>query len=314
MTHIFFSIIVLFSLFVLIFLVVNDFSTDAVMFLYPAVGAILASAFFAYKSIWIDAPSPIVSEFTVGVMYDADSVKIHSMYEPLTSEMDRDTRDFRGYTTINNALRYNVFKKLDLKNYLKPNSDNYVDPNKILEIVEFSILYWLSQYVDLSVGYEGTYSLMVGSGGGGGGPTQKLVPSKVDFSNRKNIFISTMGLSLELPKGAKITLGKTPGVFTISTPHSIIKFKAPGFNRSRFETAVTPLGTTIRERNGISIVSKTPNLSIYGFQFSTTFQQNSFMRMSDQSKTEKRWLDNLRERLTTEFSFERLRSIYIESL
>jgi hypothetical protein len=314
MTYLFFALILLFTLSVSGFLWVNDFSNDTIDFLFPAAGAVLASFFLAYKTVWIDAPPDDISKITIGVMHDSATGQIYSMYRPKVSDSNYDSRDFRGYHEIETVLLRNSFKELKLEEQLKNSSDNNsASERAIFDLVEFSILNWLSMHLDLKIGYEGTYSQMVSGSGGGGSWSQTLESASIDVTDRNNELISAAEYSPHLPKGGKVTFLKSPGSFVLSTPHSRISFEISGGSWESFSQSVTPLSKIIKQRYGLPIDKDTPNFGIHGIQYNITFSQIPYKRMSEQSKLEKRWLDRLKERIYTEFYFENLRKFYLSN-
>lgn len=317
MVILFLIIIVSFAGIATYYLYANDFNSETLAVIFPAVGAILLSIYLGFKSVRIDAPEPQINHVNIAILHDWDSGNIYSMRFHTASDTLEMSNKFRGLYKIDTYKFYDEFKDMDVWKYLKNkySDEPHGNESTLRSLLEYAVLDWFSQ-PEIIPGYQdhGTIYLLQGSGGGGSLPTN-VVPVKVSHDkNEWNSFLRAREITLNLPKGSTISRNKpnhTDIGFTINTKHSTIKVRIMGRAGSRFEEAIGPVGQKIRDF--LSLPEKTPSLWVHGFQVEIETKQKAFSRFSNQAKVEKTWLERVRTTFKEDFSWDLLRKYYATS-
>jgi len=313
----FLLIIVSFAVLAIIYLYANDFSSETLPIMFPAVGAILLSMYLGFKSVRIDAPEPQIKHVNIAILHDWDSGNIYSMRFRTASDTLEMSNKFRGLDKIDTYKFYNEFKDLDVWKYLKTKRSDETHGNEstLMSLLEYAVLDWFSQ-PEIIAGYQdyGTIYLLQ-SGGGGGSMPSNLTPVKVSHGKTEwNSFLRARDIKLLLPKGSTLSRNKPNhlGVdFAIKTKHSTIKLSIMHRGGGRFEEAIDPIGQKIR--NLFSLPQKTPSLWVHGFKVEIKTMQKAFYRFSDQAKIEKSWLEQVMTKFEDDFSWDLLRKYYATS-
>jgi len=313
----FLLVIVSFAVLAALYLKANDFNSETLAVIFPAVGAILLSTYLGFKSLWIDAPEPEINDVNIAILHDWDSGNIYSMRFHTASDSIEMFNKFRGLDKIDTYKFYNEFKDMDVWKYLKNEYSEQPHGNEstLRSLLEYAVFDWLSQ-PEFFPGYEdhGTIYLIQGCAGAGSIPTN-VVPVKVSREkNEWNSFLRARDITLNLPKGSTLSRNKpnhTDIGFTINTKHSTIKVRIMPAAGGRFEEALDPVGRKIR--NFLSLPERTPSLWVHGFRAEIETKQKAFSRFSDQAKIEKTWLERVRTRFEKDFSWDLLRKYYAAS-
>ena len=314
MVIIFLLVILAFALLTTIYLNKNDFNTETLPVLFPAVGAILLSIYLGFKSVRIDAPYPETKKVTIAVLHDCSNGNVHSMIVHTFSDAMERGNKFKGLHKINEYKIFNDFKDMDVWNSLKTKSTE--DPTDqvitILNLIEYAVLDWFSQPENFA-GYQDAGNIYLIHGGGGGGFIPKNLVSVTvrRDKNEWNPFLLARDIELRLPKGSALYREKPnqPRIeFAINTKQSTIKVSVKDRASSRFEQTIGPVGEKIRSM--LSLPERTPSLWVHGFRVEIQTRQKAFSRFSNQAKIEKNWLETVMTKLEQDFSWDLLRKHY----
>lgn len=310
---IFFSaLIVLFAILSAMYVFANDFAHETLEILFPAVGAILLSVYLGFKAIYLDAPPPTTFNVSIAVLHDSEQGLIRGM-SPRSIEHIR-FNEFRGAHLLDTLLLYNDFKQQDFAAVLRNASLESQSPAQALirNFIEYALLMWLGN-PDVSVGYQPGQTLhLISSIGGGGRVESDLVRSRITGGrNNRNPLLETRPIDVLLPKGSEIVRSDDlPLTFQITTPHTTIAFRYSGESA---ELLGRPFGKEVRRiYAALNIPDEISTLHMLGVNIEITARQNLVRRYSRQAKAEAIWIERLKEQIQKDFSWEKLRALYVE--
>jgi hypothetical protein len=304
---IFSIIIALFTVVASYYLYKNDFNSETLAIIFPAIGAIMFSGYLGYKSVWIDAPAPAKSKTNIALLLDLKSGEINPILPTGMDAADLTFR-FRGLKKIGEYRAYNAFKNInDWEKLKKVDEDDRI----VLDLLEYAIFDWFAQDYT-SIGYEdrGAITMLGGAGLDGGGVRVDLIPTSVSSRNEWNPFIKAKEIKLRLSKGSKIKRDKAdPFInFTIETPHSLVTIRVLAVGGTGWYVAGDALGKKIGRV--LFLPEHTPGLWMLGIRIEIETSQKAFSRYSDQAKLEAIWLKRIPELFEEDFSWDKLRSYY----
>jgi len=312
MTVTFLVLIILFAISASYYLVKNDFNSETLSVLFPAVGAIVLSLYLGVKTIWIDAPAPNVSRTNIVLLHDFENGALHSMVHLMPTDSSQFSLKFWGLKKLLEYRVHEEFKDLPEWGTLKKETGNG-GGKTIGDIIEFTIFDWLSQQKNL-IGYidMGTVVSLQGASQSGSLP-QGLTAVAISKGDAEwNPFIKAKGISLLLPKNSTLTRNEREGPFlhfVIDTPHSSIEFRISSKSIGQFARSFEPLAQKIRSI--LKLPEHTPSLYVVSMPVEITTKLKPFSRFSDQAKIESEWLDNVGNLFETDFSWDLLREQYL---
>lgn len=311
MAYIFFGLILLFAGISATYLFANDFASETLEILFPAIGAILLSGYLGFKSIYLDAPQPVKFSVSIAVLHDFAHGKIQGMAPQHLPRLN----EFRGAELLDTLPLYNDFKQQDISGMLR---DVFPVPNSrarnlIEHFVEYALLSWLCN-ADVLVGYTPTHAHRLINGGGGGGslPMDLLVATPITGgSNNPNPLLQASPLKIPLPKGSKVVRsGDRPIAFQITTPHTTLSFRYSGGGMESINRPIGKEAELIYSALGLS--NTATQVQMLGINIEVTVTQSPFSRHSREAKAEAEWVNRLKEQIEKDFSWERLRALYAE--
>lgn len=311
MAIIFSIIIALFSVAAFYYLYINDFNSETLAVIFPAIGAILFSGYLGYKSVWIDAPVPVTSRINIVLLQDTNSGRINTMIWPTSMGHPELDFKFRGLQKMEEYQSRSAFKKLDVWEKLKKHNVEGND-RVLIHLLEYAIFDWLAQSYT-SVGYvdRGNMTTLTGASQFSGAVPIELEPVSVGLGeNEWNPFIKVQDIKLMLPKGSKVRRDKLygPFSFSIETPHSTITIRILGYSGGSYFLSFDTLGQKIRK--SLFLPDYTPGLQTFATSIEIETSQKVFSRYSDQAKLEATWLKRIPEVFEEDFSWDKLRNFY----
>ena len=313
MAYVFFGLILLFAGTSAIYLFANDFASETLEILFPAVGAILLSGYLGLKSIYLDAPKPVKFSVPIAVLHDFAHGQIRGMAPHSIHHLPR-FNEFRGADLLDTLPLYNDFKQQGFSEVLRDVSQEPNSPAEILieHFVEYALLRWLCN-PDVSIGYiPGHVSRLINSSGGGGGLRGDLVETPISGgTNDPNPLLQVSPLKIPLPKGSKVIRSDDRRLaFQIATRHTTISFRLSG---GGMEALDQPIGNEAgRIYSALGLPEKVSKTRMLGINIEVTATQSPFKRYSRQAKAEANWIDRLKVQIEKDFSWDRLRALYTE--
>lgn len=309
---IFFSLLWGFAIACTYYLWTNSFAKETLEVIFPVVGAILLSMYLGFKSIKVDAPDSKRFGTSVAVLVDKEAGIVRGMAPRSLKYLTR-FQEFRGAELIDELPLYDSFKELDLPRTLRETSGNPRGPAEILiaQLLEYAILTWLTN-PDMLVGSEatGTTQLINAVGAGYGIPSDLVQVQASNGPAEANTLMKAREIKLMLPKGSRVTRvnGDRPAV-KIETGHSTIQITMPGYT---LENLGPPVGTdAMRIYKALVLPASPKNVFLYGFRVRLEASQNPFFRFSKQAKKEATWIDRIESQFERDFSWSRLRALYV---
>lgn len=312
MAILFLILVILFALAASYYLYKNDFNSETLGVIFPAVGAILFSVYLGVKSIWIDVPIHVNSRTNIVLLQDSKNGKIDAMIWPVDMGSSELVFKFRGLKKIGEYQIYNAFKDMSEWKKLKKH-DAEADDRVIINLIEYAIFDWFTQPYT-SVGYvdRGAITMLGGAASQSGAVPVDLESVSVGLGeNEWNPFIKAQDIKLRLPKGSKVKRNKIDGPFlkfSIETPHSTIDIHIFGRSGGTYSMSLDALGQKIRKT--LLLHEYTPDLLMFGMPVEIETSQKAFSRYSDQAKLEAAWLKRIPEVFEEDFSWDKLRSFY----
>lgn len=319
MVTLFFISIWVFAVLTSWYLIKNDFSADTIEIIFPAIGAILFSAYLGYKAVAIDPPKIHSQSTPVALLVDWGSGSLSTMVRLRLQDRIEKMNQFSGLHDINNLFLYDVFKPLKLSNALSAKSTNELDKvnERELDILEYSLFSWLGK-LEQFYAFQPAPIVYGISGTGGGGAVHNI-----DLSKIPNISIESIGLenplqnaqsvTLKLPEGSKAVRSAFLGLRTLEivTRHSTILFRISLRQGGVFQSSIDNVSRKITEIMNINITNPM-NSKFWNnvFVVEIIADQKSFSRFSNQSKLERKWIENLKQSYDEDFSWTRLRDAY----
>jgi hypothetical protein len=185
------------------YLVKNDFASETLEVVFPAVGAVLLSTYLGFKSVVVSSPDVKKFGASVAVLHDRESCKVSGMPPRSIKHLQR-FQEYRGAELIDELQLDNSFQGLDMPSILRGAHDKPRGPSEIFieHLLEYAVLEWLTNS-DMLVGYEPsrTTQLIHAVGAGGRTPADLAQVPTNNGANEINPFMKIKEVKLMLPKG-----------------------------------------------------------------------------------------------------------------
>ncbi len=313
MAHAFIALIIIYAGLAALYLWMNNFNSETLEVIFPAIGAILLSLYLGGKAIWLDAPKAVPRRIPIVLLHDRSSGLLTGMAHPRTLISDV-SGGIHGLRALDVYPQLSEFKTLPAWQALKKTtSHESTDEQQVIaQLLEYTILEWLAQS-ELAVGYQdhGTIQLLQGAVGSGSLPGNLVSYPLSGAQPDLNPFLNARRIQLLLPVGSKVVRAASAsgGIdLTLITRHSRVRVRVTRRGGGVFEQALEPIGTRIRQ--AYSLPERSPGVWLHAYTAQLDTDQDAFSRHSNQAKKERAWLDNLRERFEADFSWDRVRQQY----
>lgn len=319
MVVVFLIMIWVFTIFMSVYLYKNDFAAETIEIVFPAIGAILFSAFLGYKAIFIDPPKIHSQSTPVALLVDLSTGSLTSMVRPMVRDRIEKMNQFSGLHEINNLFLYDIFRPLNLFQDLSAESTNELDKviERELDILEYSLFNWLGK-LEQFYAFQPAPIIYGTSGISGGGSV-----SGIDLSNIPNTSVEMLGaenplqnvrpITFKLPSKSKVTRTAFVGVRTLEivTHHSTIIFRISLRQGGLFQMDIDSVSRKISEIMNIKTTNSTSSKFWNNvFLVEISANQKATSRFSKQSKIENKWIKNVKLAYDENFSWTRLRDSY----
>lgn len=325
MVYAFFVIIIIFFCTSVWYLKINSFAPETLAVIFPAIGAILLSFYFLFKSIYVDKPEAKTFSVMTVIFHDYDKGQIKSFIPfgelKYVNQLNFGT-DFTGSYLFDVLQNDVAFNNLNISEILKnsplgKNSDS--SSIMIGYFIEYAILWWLNKPSQWSNHKHHPYNNGIINITHSGGGVSPIGPDLIDTSiiidsNEPNLLIEAKPFKMKLPKGSKVVryIDDLPLKFEIVTRHSRIQIIC-GF--SAFDQLGIPFHKDAKRFYKIlnwPTNIQDQGLYAWGVNITFTVSQFSSKRYSKQAKLEADWLNRLPEQLERGFSWEKLKKIYMQ--
>jgi hypothetical protein len=312
MAYMFALLILVFASGALFYLFSNNFARETLDVLFPAVGAILLSAYLGFKSVVIDRPEPKKFGTNIAVLHDTAQGTVSGMYPNSVQFISR-FAEFKGAELIGTLPLYNDFKTIPISEMLRDvqHSPSSASNRLIGDLLEYALLTWLN-LPEQTVGYIPSRQITLITGGGGsGGMRPNLVSTPIVSIGEPNLLLQTRPMTLRLPNSSNVKRSRSPegGLqITIETSHTHISFS---FTGSAWQLVSPPIGPEAERIYENARIPRNPKgLGLHGFSVEVEARQFAFRRFSNQAKVEAEWLNTLERNLKKDFSWTKLRQMY----
>jgi hypothetical protein len=312
MAIVFLLLIVVFAIVATCYLFANNFARETLDVLYPAIGAILLSLYLGFKLVWLDQPLPKRFRTTVAVLHDSQNGEIRGMAPRTLRHLPR-LGELKGCELIDDIPRYNAFQTVPIREQLRDptNAPNSPAKKMVRQIVEYGILEWLAK-PEQTPGFSPSVPVQLITGGGSvGGIPGNLIQVQVEsIPPDRNPLLTASPISLRLPKGSSAQVfGNDDTIVAVTTKNSRVQFE---MREMAWELIGGPIGRDAeRIHSALGLPANPQGLGIYGLPIEVTATQRPFSRFSRQAKVEAEWFTMLDRRLEADFSWDRLRALYI---
>lgn len=308
----FWLLIIIFTLLITYFLIKNNFNSETIEIIFPAIGAILFSVYLGIKYIYIDSPPPEISRFNIVLLHDVNNGHINPLTKPISIEPIRYSFIFRGLKKINEYQKPGFFSSSNVWDGLKSNKVEAVD-HALTSLIEYAFFDWFSEsYTHVGFNDLGAFDSISGTSYQGSPSSLELVSIKVSKQeNEWNPFLKEKDIEIKLPKGSKIYRSKTDDLrleFKLITPHSTLSIRSPGGSSGQFGGSREPLQKNIRSTFNYPEV--TFHLQEHSINIELETKQRNIYRFSNQAKIEHKWLLRIKELLEKDFSWTELSKLY----
>ena len=177
----------------------------------------------------------------------------------------------------------------------------------LTNVVEYAILEWLAK-PQVNVGWDdiGTIYMLQGSIGGGGIPIVYQAVLVGPNPDEYNALVKRRPISIVLPPGsAVLRRGEHERTIEVRTRHSYVRIALSMRGGSVFNAATNPAAATLQKALHLSPTA--PPSWVAALMANVETGQYPVGRFSKAAKLEAAWLDRIRARFETDFSWDRLR-------
>lgn len=311
LVFLFIGIIVFFVIVTFSLLIKNNWTTDTLEILLPAIGAILLSIFIGIKQIYIDKAEPDEYVVPIAILVNQATGDFISMAGKNVDLSDE------SYYLLNSGIGFmdrmpedKVFDTIDFDKELRKDKYNELFAE---EMTQYAFWRWFRAYQgydkarwkghDHYVGINRLNKSFIR-------PGSKQHPdlTRIVIQDQYNRFIQMKGLDFQLLKDFKIFRNDDEN-YILDTGVSTFTMKYTGLTGEKLEN--TEFANKILKLNGCEYDE---NYILWVFRAVFRFEQKPFYKYSKQYKYEKLWHSIIKKEIYEAFSWKAVRQLYVDNL
>lgn len=307
------ALIFAWAVFILIYIVKNDFAVESYTIFQSTFGALALSAILGFKAIYLDAPKEKTFSATIVVLHELSTGRLFS---PVRSNVDDLPTDYiissHALEDISTVPIRTKLQNLNLSSALI--STNMGEAmNKaplILDQLEYTFWDWLAANNVPSWSNEAKMAIGIVSSGGGlqpkAGPDETADLTLNDSLFEASDLFRDDPIEIKLPIGATITSNRSQFVRTIQldTKNSDSNIRIALAGTGHFDPTINKISAKVANENGIT---QAMPFCAHNFTFEWKYKIKPFARYSKVAKMEDEWFSLLSNRVRNSFSWEGLR-------